>query len=402
MVTAILYDLLFLLMLCILFFCGKEISKTGKIFSKGGIIAIVAFTLNEGLRYGRGIDYNVYGRNFDFYENGVVIDKSEFLYGALIKFLIHIDASYQVLIVIQSFLFIFSLLYLLKNYRDIIQYALPLFALLSLAGFENLIRWFLGIPFIIIGLYFLSKGENTKFWLFSVISFFFHYGLLPIPIIFYIVYRIKKILFHPIVVISIYLILGFLFDSGIFLFFTSYLNYLSFIGDFSETAAGYLNNSEYWLTSGYSGLYQSSFDTKKNIFLSFTLISFGYITIKDSKHLNIFAYNLFAIGLILKPIANKVELLARYDFVFYFFNAIVCANIIKDLQFKKIIRRIEIRAFIYFIFIVSFSFSFIEPFRNPNLFLYVWDNDNKSYQEMIMHWREHNTDKSKKSIQRDE
>ena len=78
MVTAILYDLLFLLMLCILFFCGKEISKTGKIFSKGGIIAIVAFTLNEGLRYGRGIDYNVYGRNFDFMKMVLLLTNQNF------------------------------------------------------------------------------------------------------------------------------------------------------------------------------------------------------------------------------------------------------------------------------------------------------------------------------------
>ncbi|MBR4325290.1 MAG: EpsG family protein [Bacteroidales bacterium] len=384
--TSFVYILFLLLSLGIFYFCGKNISKTGKIFSKYGIIIILVFTLNEGLRYGRGIDYNVYGIHFERYVNGESIDKNEFLYVWLVKFLIQFEIPFQGLIIIQSLIFIIALLYFLNNFKQILPYALPLFYLFTVYSFENLIRWFMGFSLILIGLSFLLKGNKKLFFSISLLSIFIHLGLLPIPFLFYLIYCYKKILFHPLVSIGGYLFFALLFKIDFMLNFTGVVNQLGYFIS-NETAAGYVENAEYWLSSGYSGILRSGLDSVRFIVFSSLLIILGYYFSKNNTNQNyLLVYNLYAIGFMFKPIGNVAEIFSRYDLVFLIFNGIICALIMTELRNKKLIQSIVLKTAFYFIFIISISYYFIDPFRYPNHYLYVWDNS--SYKKMIMIWHD--------------
>ena len=377
----IIYDTLLMLMLVILYFCGKEIAKSGKVFSKAGIIAILSFTLNEGLRFGRGLDYNLYGMAFDGYLKGEPIDK-EFLYSFLIKLLINVGIPFQGLIIIQSFLFIIGILCLLSNFRDIIPFALPFFVLFSLLVFENLIRWYLGFSFVLLGINLLVKKKSIiYFFLVSELGAFFHVGLLPIPVIIYLIYRIKKPLISPIISIPIYIAIGLFVKSDIMLFFANYLKLLSFVSERSES---YVENAERWLSSGALEIEQSSFDGLFTIIYLFVIIWFGYYLVKTMEHKYNFIYNLFVIGFMLKPLANQIEILTRYNYCLYCFGGIIASVVF---VYNTQILNKAINGLLFTI-ILAFQLNILRsPFRYAEeKYLYVWDIGNKTYNTMYSFW----------------
>lgn len=373
----IIYDTLLLLMLISLYFCGKEIAKTGKVCSKAGIIAILSFTLNEGLRFGRGIDYNVYGMAFERYANGEPIEK-ELLYSFLVRFLINVGIPFQGLIIFQSFLFITCLLYFLVNYRDIMSVALPFFVLFSLSVFENLIRWYLGFSFIVLGLSLLISGKPIIYFIsVSSVGVFFHVGLLPIPILFYLVYRIKNILFHPLITISVYLCMVLFVKTEVLLYLVDFVRFFSFVIDVN---GGYVTNAEEWLTKGVLGsVVNSGFGGLLNVTFLLSVVWYGYYCVRESNKEIIFIYNLFILGFMLQPLANRAEILVRYNFCFYCFAGIISSVVLirKVKEFK------QVRLFVVIVVLIFQVNYFRSPFIFPEeKYLYVWDAGNRTYSSM--------------------
>ena len=186
-----LYDILLVLMLALLYWAGNNLQKSNtKILSMAGIVAIIAYTLNEGLRFGRGIDYNLYwqaymdfARGWDAHQNiGFIFIQKCFLF---------FNLPYQALVMFMSFMFILGTLFIMKHYRTVIVYALPLWTLFSKSAVENMVRWYLAFSFVMIGLSFLMSNEKQsklKYLLFCFIGCTIHYAMFPIPITFYLLY----------------------------------------------------------------------------------------------------------------------------------------------------------------------------------------------------------------------
>ena len=192
----VIYNVFLVLMLFILYSTGKQIAKSGTILSPAGIIAISVYTLNEGLRYGRGIDYNLYGMDYEELEAGKE-SNWDIGFQYIARFLIANDIPWQGYVILMSFVFILATLFLLRVYKEILPYALPLFVLFSLRETENMVRWYMGFSFIMIGLSILligGKKANLKFWIFTAIACTFHIALLPLPVAFYLLYRREQIL----------------------------------------------------------------------------------------------------------------------------------------------------------------------------------------------------------------
>ena len=145
------YDFLLLIMLFVLYRAGKSIAKTGKIWSLAGFSAILVYTLNEGLRFGRGIDYNLYGMVYERLEATGQSDW-DISFQFVARVLIDLNIPWQGYVILMSFVFILAMLIMLKVYQEIIPYALPLFALFSAGTVENMVRWYFGFSFIMIGL----------------------------------------------------------------------------------------------------------------------------------------------------------------------------------------------------------------------------------------------------------
>jgi len=382
------YIVLFLTMLLILYFSGRKLRYKYKILSPAGIITILVYTLNEGLRYGRGMDYNVYAMN---YEDLAVGKESRwdmsFLYIA--KLLISFDISWQGYVFLMSFIFIFASLCLLRNYQELCPFALPLFIMFSMHEVENMVRWYLGFSFILIGLSFMLNGTQKGviyFLLYSIFACTFHVALAPIPLVLYIVTLKKTPLFTPFVTILLFFAISFSFQSKFMLRFVEIANLLSLV---SERFENYGNNPEYWLTGGFGGEGHFSVlpDIQELLILG-CLVILGYKTISVAGEKYLYAYNLFIIGLLLHPIARQIELVGRFAQPFYFFRGIVLAGIIYYIYQKKRVFVKPAFAILSLLIFLNMGRRYITtPIKNaPDHYLYVWDSDGKSYESMYESW----------------
>lgn len=371
-------------MLFVLYGAGIQIKKTNKILSSTVILGVIIYTLNEGLRFGRGIDYNLYGMAYEDLEKGGE-NTWDFMFKVIAETLIRLGISWQGYVMLMSFMFIVATICLLRNYKDILPVALPLFVLFSIPETENMVRWYLGFSFIMIGLGFLlrdCKQRNTKFFLFSVFACTFHLALAPLPIIFFCVTFLKSPILKPLPILILYFVIAFSFQTSFMLQFVELVNMLSMI---SEHFEGYGDKAEYWLTGGFAGTGGwGIFPGIQELIFLCCLVILGYKVIHKGEWRNVYAYNLFIIGLLGNPIANQIELVGRYDQTFFFFRAIVFACILEYAYRKKcVVIHKMILLMSLLVFLNMGRKLLIAPFvGKEEHYLYVWDSKGKNYQSM--------------------
>ena len=377
------YAFLFVTMFLILFWAGKKLNKNNiKIYSFPGIVAIMVYILNEGLRFGRGIDYNKYWEWYMETERGW---ETNLNYGYLLiqKFFIFFNLPFQSLVLFMSFMFIFASLLFMKSYKTIFYLAMPLWLFYTLFAAENMVRWYLAFSFILIGLYFLMNGHNhprKKFFILCFIGCTIHYGITPIPFIFYILYYKRAPLISPAKAVILFAIISLLFESSFMLHFVNIVKYLSLV---SDRFAGYGNNAEYWLTNNASGVDSTNIGIIDTLFCIF-LALIGYNCSKEHGHNCIYAYNLFLIGFVFRGMSRQVELLARFDEIFYFFRSIVFACILKTILLYKIRYRFFVLSFSIFFLTIYFFRPLVNPFKNnPRKYLYVWNSNGETPNSML-------------------
>lgn len=379
----IIYCILLLLMLFTLYRAGIQIKRTNNILTPIVILAIVIYTLNEGLRFGRGIDYNLYGMAYEDMEKGG--DNTwDFMFKTIAEILIGLGVSWQGYVVLMSFVFIVATICLLRNYNDVLPFALPLFVLFSIPATENQVRWYFGFSFILIGLGFLLGGgrkRKTLFLLFSVFACTFHLALAPIPMIFYIITLLRSPILKPLPTLIVYFVIAFFFSTEFMLQFVELVNRLSML---SEHFEAYGDKAEYWLTGGFADTgSRSAFPNILELVFLCSLIILGYQVIHKGGWRHIYAYNLFVIGLLVNPIANQIELVGRYDQTFFFFRAVVLACILEYAYRQKSVVIHKATLVISLFVFLSLGKVFFQPFRrSEEFYLYVWNRNGKSYQSM--------------------
>ena len=369
-------------MFFILYLAGKGLKENGgKIFSKPGIAAILAYTLNEGLRFGRGINYSNYWEMYHEVSLGVPQDRDVFFVN-LLKAMIFLDIPYQGLIFLESFMFMLGTLFLLRNFRHILPIALPLFTFFSYPAVENMIRWYFGFSFLLIGLSFLLNKQTKYYFVISFIGCLFHIGLVPIVLLFYLFYCLKPPFLHPFISIPLFLAIGLFFQTDMMLELSNYFNLLTSI---SERAAIYRDNMEMWLTGGYAGIYRRALPSTREMVLLFLMVWCGYKLLEDANHKYIFSYNLFLFGFLIKPIGNQIELLNRYHTVFFFFQAIVLTVILYDLVGKKVLNKLAVNIII-FLLIWNIYGTLKLSYIRPQLHMYVWDQRYENWDKTKERW----------------
>ena len=329
------YITLLLLMLFVLFRSGIKLQKEYKIWSGAGIAAILTYTLNEGLRFGRGIDYNNGGIGYERFSTYAGDYNNYIGYEYLVKILVKYGVPWQGCVILMSFMFIVGLLFLMRNLREVVPYALPLFVLVSSGTVENLVKWYLAFSFFMIGLSYqivqLDK-LNIKYVFFSCVASLFHLAFIPVPFIFYLLTKFNKPILSPFWAILLFFAIGFLFQTSFMLNFVDLINTAALMSDRFE---GYAENAEMWFTQGFQGRETSAFPGVLELLFLMTVTPIGFKCVKHMGPKYIYIYNLFLIGFFLKPITNKVPLLARYDHVFFFFRAVVFACILQFIYKEK-------------------------------------------------------------------
>ena len=419
------YDFLLVLMLYVLYKSGKEIAKTGTIKSHAGLAAILVYTLNEGLRFGRGIDYNLYGMSYEELERTGESDW-DISFRFVAETLISMDIPWQGYVILMSFMFIFATIMVLRAYKDILPYALPLFVLFSNGAVENMVRWYLGFSLVLIGLSFIinhdenesTKEENRKqedveenieedefsheelikskrkkaylkYVFFSIAACTFHLALLPLPFVFYFVYLRKKPFLPPVYVLLIYFGIAYSFKTDFMLQFVNLANNLSMVlGHVSERLEHYGDMADYFLTGGFAGVVFSALPDLQELLFLCIIVLLGYKAVKEAGRLYIYAYNLFILGFCTNPIATQIELMGRFNAPFMFFRAIVLGCILEFIyRKKKVVINRALFLFSILVFLNIGRRSLTAPFKlNQEKFLYIWDSDRRSYQSMYDMW----------------
>lgn len=379
------YIFLLFLMLYVLYVSGKALRESQNLLSVAGISAIVVYTFNEGLRFGRGIDYNLYGND---YENFARTGDSGQNFGFMFveKCLITLDMPWQVCVCLMSFTFILGTLYLLKKqFLSVLPYALPFFVLLSMSRVENMVRWYFGFSFIMAGLSYQIIGNKKiekEFVLFSILGCTIHYALLPIPFLLYLFSLNKKTIMHPLISIPLFFIIALSFQTSIMMEVSNIANILFSV---SEKFEHYGDDVEYWLTGGFAGADRTVFPGISELLFLCVLTYAGYKPCRTLGGAYLYAYNLYLIGFITLPIARQIELFSRFNAIFYFFGAIVFAVII---EYGYIRKTISFGTPIIYLGVLLTFLNFgrvkiSEPlYGNPDFYLYVWNKGNRTYDEM--------------------
>ena len=125
-----------------------------KSYWKYSSIGIIVYSLVEGLRWNRGVDYPHYyqditGKLFTDYSETVYVWWTE-----LFKFT---GLPFWVAFIFYSFLFIHGFYFLLKKFKKQAVWALPLFFIITVGSSENLIRQYLAVSMFEYALYFFLE-----------------------------------------------------------------------------------------------------------------------------------------------------------------------------------------------------------------------------------------------------
>lgn len=315
------YFFLQFLLLLVSIYCGVKINKNN-MKNVYVLIFILTFTLIEGLRFGRGIDYNVYYYSFQTKDVFDVCKSNTILFDLLCFLLIKLGLPYQALIICSSSILAIAGTKLLIQYPKVLLLSLPWFYFQTFSA-ENLFRWYTAFSFLLLGIPYLLKDKTYIYLVCCIIGVLFHIMMAIPAILFYIISKAKSSLLSPWVSILIYLFLSLVWSSSFMKNFISPINYLlSFWEHYSDVYGGNLSS---WLDGSQHGLAEFSIirqvlDLCKNIFLIFI----GYKLIQKTKYKElVFYYNSMLLGIISYPAFAPIELFDRFNQLFLFFQCLI-------------------------------------------------------------------------------
>ena len=234
------------------FICGRFASKkkiTGQYkytYWSCVLPAIIVYTLVEGLRYGRGMDFFNY---FTAYQNlnYVNTEKWGVTFKLIYKLMHFLDVPQTMIFCIFSFITIVVFTLFMKHFRLYSTFMFPLFLLATLVQSENIVRQYISMAFSMLSIMYCINKDLQKVLLSLLISFLFHKAsLFIIPFIVFAYFwtnkntflsSLSRTKFFLCVLLSIYLLplfdvfdimndtfLGFFFNMDILTDYQSYSN----------------------------------------------------------------------------------------------------------------------------------------------------------------------------------
>ena len=217
----IIYFVLSLLVMYVAYKNGKRLSSLNNVKILSFSPVIIAYTLFAGLRWGRGVDYNIYYYVYQEIGKGYNEGWEPFFY-AIARGLSIVGFPWQIMVLLMSFLLILSFSLYLKQFNKQLYVILPLLVL-NLNDAENLQRWYLAFSFFLICLYYWHnkfRNHNYLALLFFIASVLTHYGfVIPIMIFAGLWVVSKKYNLNPHIICCLYLACTFLFKTDMMLYF---------------------------------------------------------------------------------------------------------------------------------------------------------------------------------------
>lgn len=373
----IIYFVLSLLVMLVAFKNGKRLSCLNNVKILNFSPVIVAYTLFAGLRWGRGVDYNIY--YYVYQEIGKGYNEGwEPIFYAIVKGFSFIGFPWQIMVLFMSFLLILSFSLYLKQFNKQLYVILPLLVL-NLIDAENLQRWYLAFSFFLICAYsWQNKFHNHKViaLLFLIASILTHYGfVMPIMIFIGLWVVCKKYNLSPHIICCVYLACVFSFKTDMMLYFEQYINMFNIGGRFSM----YQANTSGWLTGEVDALDTSSnIASLSKIVPNILLIYLGAYWMKTENGLKYkYIYVIAVFSIVFSPIASQIELLYRVNSVLTIFKVILIA-ILYDSYRKRKLKKSIISALVLVVFVLKLYTMVSYPLTCNKIDTYfIWDSQGK-------------------------
>lgn len=380
----IIFFLMTFLMYILLYVGGCNMKKctTYNLYWRKSLLPIFAFTLNMGLRWGRGIDYNngYYGFQriiIDLYE-----EDREPVWVCTQKLIGWMGFDWQVAVAFFSFFLIFSVIFFLREHKDILPYALPLFAFLVFPS-ENLIRWFYAFSFFLIALpssfdenrSVLSYLKDPRFIIFSVFAFLTHYGFVIVMALYIMFFFSRRLLIKPFYTITAFICVMLFGNVEQFAVFSNLIEQINVVSRFQD----YQDNASDWLTNS-TGNYEGAM-TITTIINTPIIIYLGYVFVSKINSKLTPYYNLMVFIMILNPLMIQVQLLYRIALMGFLMKFLFVPYLI--MTRNEIQKHIKIKALcrlaILILVIVTVRSMVVMPFvKEKNEVLYIWDANGRN------------------------
>lgn len=298
------------------FFCEEIIkNKYRKSFWPIAFIPIIAYSIIEGCRYGRGVDYIPYAYRFTHLN---ILEEPQILFYGLMKLLKDLGFDTVGAFVTYSFLFITGTFFFIKNTynRNEAQW-MYLFAFLAMTiKAESMIRQYIAQPFIFASIPFILRKKLIYATCLILVAINIHTGvLIQVPFIICSYFLIKKTLNWKIWTIMLFIVYYILPNGILVSTFTNVLsnsNLDKIIA--SEHVMHYIEDSDRWLgeDSVLSGAEQSfATMTLQFLFEACIIYSSYKLLAKYPNQKILFAFNISVIGFILCRSFHGYEIFTR-------------------------------------------------------------------------------------------
>lgn len=344
---------------------------------KYSIFPIIVFSLIEGLRYGRGVDYLGYLVNYIQALNPVV--DYEPLFMILNKSMALCGFPYPIAFCIYSSIWILGLLFLCKDFRYIAYLCIPFGLIASIPSMENLIRQFTSLGFVMVSISYLINHKYRLSILFAIISYGFHLSSVIVTLLIFMIFILKhNNIFKLKYILVLYLYFMLIFKIE---YIDNVINYvLSFINLGDLKFSSYIENADKWFTSNALMDGEKSLSGKTALFLfDGTLFIMGRMAIKKCNDTKLqyklsVIYNLFVIGAIGMQAVGLLEIVRRFFRPLYMLWFIIAAHILYEypIHLKHKNKFINIGGLIlwgYIIVILFFKYIIFTPSQ-----MFIWDS----------------------------
>lgn len=370
-----------LLLLGVFIFCGWGISyknKDNNYFWYYALFAIVAYSLIQGLRFDRGVDYYMYYEEIlGKWDAKIMLNEAREPLYALLLDIVHVfNIPFWCVFVFYSGLLITGFVMVLKSIPKYAFWALPLFLLITIESSETIIRQYVAISFLFYAYYYALKKKTVYMLVMLLCVPMIHFSGMMAVVAFLLVWKfdINKVIRSPYPLLGFYLVLYAVWD-------------IANLDAFSEAISGvdtlegtnlqnYVDESDRWFTEEgdinnvIGKVVQESWIRDVTSFLcNCVIIWFGYYACKEDKRLQI-AYYLTFLAIILFQIAGAVELIMRMGWWLRPMEAIILAGLIVNFKGNKMLYYGVIA-----LVIITYYIKFLMQVGKPGAFgsAFVWD-----------------------------
>lgn len=357
-------------------------TKTNKDFWVKALIPIIVYSLIEGLRFGRYIDWNIYYFRYNNLGENINSEDYEILFRYICHYLYQLGFPYYMFIMLQCAFLIVSTFIFLNKYRDKLYFMIPAI-LTALAPNEMFIRWYLGFSFMLLSIYNIINNKVKLSYLYLLCACLTHIGfILFIPVIIFYKYldsyalppKLSSILF---VISSIVLTIS---SLSILTDIANIMMMLG-LGSIDDKVSSYLMDTQDLVTGewGRTGIMEQSIATRLRSMIAFLpAIYFGKQVLEKYRY-GYLIYNLFVIGAIVSPLFLLVEILNRFASALTFFSVICCGLVYYEYIVVKHNTKLKIICVVSFIFLIWPSLMEFIRLRPEEYTLFLWDADGRNY-----------------------